>query len=363
MALDLSASRPPLPPLDLIDRVVRPFGVEEADWVCEGFDTYPLVQLRALERALALVGSEFTDFRRLLDFGCGPGRYLRHLGPLAATTEIHGADIDAEAIAWLREHLPYGTYTTLPTMPPSTYADGTFDLVINHSVFTHLTAEAQDAWLGELRRITSPGAIVLLTVHGAAEWAQTVDGISDGDARVASRWHEQLRRDGIVFIRDDHFIGSVHPDSYHTTFHAPWYVFEHWGRWFDVVAYVVSGVDVQDLVVLRRTDGDVAAAEQRPQAPAPDRPDVARPARSAIGRARDLLRRRRATELAVALQAVRDELAAQREALAARERELAMLRVGIYEQGRRISLIAHQLREDAERSGRGGVSPRSGPAR
>ena len=59
-------------------------------------------------------------------------------------------------------------------------------------------------------------------------------------------------RDGIVHVRDDHFIGSAHGDGYHTTFHAPWYVLEHWAGWFDVVAYLPQGVDVQDLVVLRR---------------------------------------------------------------------------------------------------------------
>jgi SAM-dependent methyltransferase len=351
MALDLSAPRPPLPPLDLIDRVVRPFGVEEADWVREGFDTYPLVQLRALERALALVGCEFADFRRLLDFGCGPGRYLRHLGPLAETTEIHGADIDAEAIAWLNATLPYGTYTTLAPIPPSTFDDATFDLIINHSVFTHLGEDTQDAWLAELRRITAPGAILLLTVHGTAEWAHTVEDVSAGDATIAARLHEQLRSEGIVFIRDDHFIGSVHPDFYHTTFHAPWYVLEHWGRWFDVIAYVVNGVDVQDLVILRRTDDDVRPEILRPAATPSHENDGATRGRSPLGRARDLLPRRRPIEpeLAAALCDIRDQLKAQQDALTARERELDMLRVGIYEQGRRMSLIAHQLREDITR--------------
>ena len=38
------------------------------------------------------------------------------------------------------------------------------------------------------------------------------------------------------------------------------------------------------------------------------------------------------------------QVATQRKEMAAREREVAMLRVGIYEQGRRMSLIAEQLR-------------------
>jgi len=38
--------------------------------------------------------------------------------------------------------------------------------VIGYSVFTHLTEAMQRQWLEELRRITAPGGLVLVTAHG-----------------------------------------------------------------------------------------------------------------------------------------------------------------------------------------------------
>ena len=242
MVLEFSSDLPPLPPLDLLERVSRPFTVEEAATVRDGFDNYPREQLRGLERALAIVDRQFGDFRRLLDFGCGPGRYLRHLGPLAVSTELHGADVDEDAIRWLRTNVPFGEFTVVAPMPPTPYADGWFDLVINHSVFTHLDVDMQDLWLAELHRITQPGAILLLTVHGLDEWKRTLEGFaSDGQVDYVDVLRERFERDGVVFFADDHHVGSAHTDRYHTTFHDPGYVIERWASWFDVVAYLPLG--------------------------------------------------------------------------------------------------------------------------
>src|SRR4051794_8295228 len=127
MPLELTDHRPPLPPLDLIQRVVDPFGPDEADSQSAAFDQWPPVFLRGFERALGLQGKEFADFTRLLDFGCGPGRLIRHLGPLARTVEIHGTDIDEAPIRWLRDNVPYGSYEVAPHSPPTVYEDEYFD--------------------------------------------------------------------------------------------------------------------------------------------------------------------------------------------------------------------------------------------
>ena len=369
MVLEFSTDRPPLPPVDLIDRVSRPFTVEEAEAIRQGFDSFPEEQLQALERALALVGKEFADFERLLDFGCGPGRYLRLLGPLAVTTEIHGADVDADAIQWLRDNVTFGEFSVIPPTPPTAYDDGEFDLVINHSVFTHIDVDMQDLWLAELRRITAPDGILLLTVHSSADWERTIRDIAAaGDDADAIR--SRFERDGVVFVADDHFVGSTHPEGYHTAFHAPGYVFEHWGAWLDVVAYMPLGAVSQDLVVLRRPADErpprLGVAAGRPDAPddvpTSEQLDAAietlasridgrtAAVRSSWWRRRaaraEALRQRTDNEILDVLRGFSRLVAAQRRDLLARNREIAMLRVGIYEQGRRMSLIAHQLRDE-----------------
>ena len=109
--------------------------------------------------------------------------------------------------------------------------------------------------MAELHRITQPGGVLLLTVHSLPQWNKAISDMENGGEPV-DHLRATLEQDGILFISDDHFIGSTHPDFYHTTFHAPWYVFEHWTRWFDVAAYVPLGSDSQDLVVLRRRADD-----------------------------------------------------------------------------------------------------------
>jgi SAM-dependent methyltransferase len=340
--LELDPERPPVPPADLMLRVSPKFAPEHIEPAREAFDLAALEHLRGFERALAVAGRSLTDFERLLDFGCGCGRFIRHLRPLAAAgVEIHGTDIDAEMIEWLQDHVRYASFAVAPHEGPLPYPDGHFDLVINHSVFTHLDERLQDVWLAELRRVSAPGALLALTVHGEAAWAP-VAAAAGGSARLA-QWEAELERRGILFIRDDAFIGSTHPDFYHSTFHRPWYVFEHWTRFFDLVAYLPQGSDTQDMVLVRRREHEPpaanngASAAKATGAPASSAPPGAGAVRSAAGRLRY-----QATRLRRRLQAARrlDPRTVRR--------ELDMLRAGLYEQGNRISVIAAELREQLE---------------
>jgi SAM-dependent methyltransferase len=255
---------PPVPPLELIQRVTPEFDADQPEPAERHFHHAAWRSLVALERALAAVGRRMEEFERLLDFGCGPGRTMRLMEPLAGKVELHGLDIDADAIAWCTGAIPFARFQTTPHVPPTPYPDAYFDLVVNHSVFTHLPEDRQDQWLAELRRIARPGAILLLTVHSGPQLQSALDAlaVAGGDAAGAAA---ALARDGILFFDQDGYIGSSHPDFYRTTFHAPWYLFEHWQRFFEIRAYLPLGADTQDMVVLeRRADG----ADPTPQAPA-----------------------------------------------------------------------------------------------
>ncbi len=330
MPLELAADRPPVPPADLVLRISPPFDVESTGAGLEAFDVQGLTHLHSFERALALVGRTFSDFDRLLDFGCGCGRFIRHLGPLSGQVEIHGTDIDPEMIDWLRTNVSYGEYTEAPHEPPLAYPDQHFDLVINHSVFTHLDETYQDLWLAELRRITRPGALVLLTVEGVSSWKRLFDAHGPGDPTVC-RWRDELESRGILFVRDDTFIGSTHPDFYHSTFHTPWYVFKHWARFFDIAAYVPDGSDTQDLIVLRRPDDAGVPPAVDSTSGRAARVVLDDRLRLAVRRAGRYLRRRR------------------EHSPDALSRELAMLRAGLYQQSNRISVIAAELRAEIAR--------------
>jgi SAM-dependent methyltransferase len=338
MALTLADDRPPVPPADLILRVTTSFGQQSIDGAQTTFDLGGLEHLRSFERGLAAVGLTLEQFDRLLDFGCGCGRFLRHLGPLADGLEIHGTDIDAEMIAWCEANIPYARFSVAAHEPPLPYPDKHFDLVINHSVFTHLNERDQDLWLSELQRITRPDGILLLTVEGTSSWNRTLEA-SERIGEDTARWRSELESQGILFIADDHFVGSTHPDFYHSTVHAPWYVFEHWTRFFELAAYIPDGSVSQDLVVLRRrADGAPAPAPIGHRGAGHHAPATGSDGKT--GR----LRERVLARFALALER---RLTAS-ESASATTRELNMLRAGLYEQGNRISVLAAELRRELD---------------
>jgi SAM-dependent methyltransferase len=230
----------PLPPRELAKRVCGTIDLEHFD-VSAGLD------LDLLEAAL---GEPLRDRARILDFGCGCGRLLRRLVDRAPASRFAGCDIDAEAVAWVRERLGVDASVT-GALPPLPYDDGVFDLVIGFSVFTHLDEAHQDAWLAELRRVLAPGGAALLTVHGPAAWETTSLTALAGRPALAELAQEREER-GIVHWRDDGW-EAMFPDWYHTTFHTPRYVREHWARWFPAVD-VVPGTVLRnhDIVVVRR---------------------------------------------------------------------------------------------------------------
>ncbi len=212
--------------------------------------------VRELERTLAIAGRSLDSFESILDFGCGCGRMLLWMEELGRARALHGTDIDAEAIEWCRAHLPYARVMVNDADPPLPYPDGAFDLVFNHSVFTHIDEHRQDSWLAELQRVTRPGALLVLSTHGETALPEDVWAIRD-----------QVERDGIAFVDHTSPPGNGLPDWYQTTWHAPWYVFEHWARWFQIRAFVPGGdLDFQDQWLL----------ERRPDGPAPRLPLAAR---------------------------------------------------------------------------------------
>ena len=243
----------PAPPDHLIDRVVSYQADEDRAVILDGFMSTGQQSVRDIEAALATVNKSLLDFESVLEFGSGCGRIMRWLGPVGEQSKLYGCDIDEEAMDWSNENLGFASFSANPAEPPLPYDDQSFDLVFNHSVFTHIDERMQDLWLAELYRVTKPGGLVLATVHGEIVLEQIENGAAvTGESTYG--WREQLESRGIVFIADDSYVGSWFPDFYHTTIHAPWYVFEHWGRsGCSVRGYLPRrALGFQDYVILER---------------------------------------------------------------------------------------------------------------
>jgi SAM-dependent methyltransferase len=248
----------PDPGDELIARVA---GTEDRPW----FFGSGRQSVRELERTLSLVDRSLDSFESILDFGCGCGRMLLWMERLGGRLALHGTDVDEEAIAWCRAHLPYVRLSVNQADPPLPYPDQGFDLVFNHSVFTHIDERRQDLWLGELQRVTRAGGFVVLSVQGEV-------ALPEGAWEIRDR----LERDGIAFVQASTADRSGLPAWYQSTWHAPWYVFEHWGSWFDVRGYL-PGADLgfQDHVLLERRPDHAPARPPlaaRPRLPAEGAP-------------------------------------------------------------------------------------------
>ncbi len=165
-------------------------------------------------------------------------------------------------------------------LPPLDFPDEHFDLVFNHSVFTHLDESYQDAWLVELERITKPGGVLVLSVSGEGPFADVEKSWLDAK-QDPTTLRDTLQTKGCLFIKDDSWTNGPFPDFYHTMLHAPWYIFERWGSIFNIKAYIVRGdLGYQDLLLLTRREHRVGRVT-------PSR-DVARELREAHERVAEL---------------------------------------------------------------------------
>jgi SAM-dependent methyltransferase len=108
----------------------------------------------------------------VLDFACGAGRQLLHLVRLFPHVQAFACDIRADAIAYLQRAYPSAKVYANRFDPPLNYPDATFDLIYSVSVFSHLSAQDARLWLGELRRIAKPGAVLCLTFNSYTSLAR-----------------------------------------------------------------------------------------------------------------------------------------------------------------------------------------------
>jgi SAM-dependent methyltransferase len=233
-----SAERP-YPPFELANRVLS------LDGWGEPFAAYERLGAETKDALLDLLSDDWSfEGKRVLDFGCGAGRTLRHLLDEAERGELWGADIDAASIAWIEANLcpPLRALRCEPT-PPLAFEDGSFDLIWAISVFTHLTDHSL-AWLAELHRLMKPEGLLMASYTG--RWSS--------ELLAGEPWDED--RVGMNVLRHDQDWDEGGP----MVLMSDWWVREHWGRAFEFVA-VEAQVHGQTWALMRRRDVQLTAAE------------------------------------------------------------------------------------------------------
>jgi 2-polyprenyl-3-methyl-5-hydroxy-6-metoxy-1,4-benzoquinol methylase len=179
---------------------------------------------------------------RILDWGCGCGRVTREMMKFVPPATLTGCDIDTEAIAWNKTHIPGPTFDHIDPYPPTAYSTHAFDLIYGISVMTHLDEQSQLSWLEELSRIASAGGIVALSVIGEnlrktnmpPELARTFH--ETGFASFVPSYSKMLEP-------------FSHEGYYRETYHSFAYIERTWAKFFDILECFET--KHQDILILR----------------------------------------------------------------------------------------------------------------
>jgi 2-polyprenyl-3-methyl-5-hydroxy-6-metoxy-1,4-benzoquinol methylase len=157
-------------------------------------------------------GVHIDSAMRILDFGCGCGRVVRHLHAMTGA-RFNGSDYNPQLIAWCQRNLRFAQFDVNGVAPPLVYEKEQFDLVYALSVFTHFPEDLQAKWMAELTRVLKPGGHLLMTTQGES----FLPYMSEEERR---KYHS-----GQLVVRQQGAVGSnpffaVHPPQYVET-HLP----------------------------------------------------------------------------------------------------------------------------------------------
>ena len=220
----------PAPPASLVRLTTGTFSLA---WMFQS----GVLAASSIVTALEKNGVRLESLGRVLDFGCGCGRVVRHWSGLNA--EVYGCDYNPRPVNWCRRKLPFARFATNGLHPPLPYTSGQFDLVYALSVFTHLPEPLAFAWMREMERVLKPDGLLLMTTHGEAY----LNELTDDERR--------LFRQGRLVVRNPEAAGT----NYCGVYCSEDYIRQTLSDGFHLVDFVprgAAGNPHQDLVLLRR---------------------------------------------------------------------------------------------------------------
>lgn len=126
--------------------------------------TYKTTKLAPAEAVSLIRYRDQIEDCRVLDLGCGAGRLMTYLRPLAR--EIVGLDVSAHMIAHCRQAFPDLKFLEGDMRDLSPLADETFDSVLAVSnLFDAVSHDERLIVLAEVRRVMVSGGLLIFSAH------------------------------------------------------------------------------------------------------------------------------------------------------------------------------------------------------
>jgi len=194
-----------------------------------------------LKRQSASVGSPLRADSKILDFGCGWGRYLRFFWKDVRESGLFGVDVSPDVLSVCLQTGVPGQFSRILPLGRLPYEDGFFSHAMAYSVFTHLPEHVHLHWMRELARVLRPGATFTLTLE-PRRFLQFVAEL--GKTHNETRWHQVLARHaGSVpeFVRlfNEGKIAFLHQTDLYGDAVVPLaFIAKHWSQHFEIVDYI-----------------------------------------------------------------------------------------------------------------------------
>lgn len=183
---------------------------------------------------------------KILDFGCGWGRFIRFFMRDVAPQGIFGADVMPLAARICKETGLPGQFDLLEKDGRLPYADASFDILMAYSVFTHLPEATNLHWMRELARVAKPGAIFCLTLEPRFFLDRIKNANQEPDnvflqtvARTVpdiDALYEKYDRGEIIFLPSGGG-DNLTPDVYGDAIVPLQFIQANWGEHFELISY------------------------------------------------------------------------------------------------------------------------------
>lgn len=167
--------------------------------------------VRACSENYCRLAGASLDGKRILDFGCGYGRFLRLFARYSS--DIFGVDAWEASLEHCRA-AGFGTnIARSDAIPTDLPYDGKFDFAFAFSIFTHLSEVSAAACLSALRKSAKEGSILAITLRPYEFWAYAKNGsLSDRVVEAEACEGDHLSR-GFAFL--PHRVAAGQPEAHY----------------------------------------------------------------------------------------------------------------------------------------------------